>query len=415
LIDKRAVLTALGAATLTAFGMWLVSCTSIEVARSNQHVSWSQGRMGDLPEKWSHRGEWTGIDSCIECHAEEVADFADAAHHDLLDVGADGWGCEACHGPAANHIAADSSKQIDSFERMTTTAVAERCARCHFEDLRALDAAGTHAGAATNNCSWCHAIHPYSIQAFPAEDGPYTVSDCGSCHADAMQVHLSSKHASLVDDCGACHSGGEEHLYSGGAPGSITNPTEEQYQNMCIDCHQSDSDLHNWQTGDHAAAGLNCLDCHQVLERAGRSVAANEIELCASCHPSAAAEFMLPSHHPIGEDEIACSSCHDVHSGDGLFSARQIQSECEACHQQFAGPFAYEHEADRFDGCGACHAGHGSPNRRLLKQTPIRNLCLECHADTPINHNLQGFSVFQNCLDCHTEIHGSHLDRTFFR
>jgi hypothetical protein len=51
----------------------------------------------------------------------------------------------------------------------------------------------------------------------------------------------------------------------------------------------------------------------------------------------------------------------------------------------------------------------------MLKILPVRDMCLQCHASTPANHNLQGFSVFQNCVDCHTEIHGSHLDRTFFR
>ena len=416
MIDRRAVFTTCGAGLLTLLGMWLSACAGPAKPVEGEPAlpRWSQGRMEVLPDKWHERGEWTGSGTCVECHEMEISDFAEASHHRLLEVEGVGWGCEACHGPAEHHIAADSSKEIDSFDRMSTAAVAARCSRCHFEDLRRMDAAGLHSAAAANNCSWCHAVHPATIQGFPSDPGPYTVADCGACHAEAMEVHLSSKHAAMSSGCEACHAGAENHLLSGGAPGTIVKPGGAGYEQMCQQCHQNDHGLQRWESGAHASAGLGCLDCHHVLERAGHPVFADEAAACGECHPAAAAEFQLPSHHPIGDGEVSCVSCHDVHAGEGMFGARKMGVRCDECHPQYAGPFAFEHEADRFDGCGACHAAHGSANRRMLKILPVRNMCLQCHPSIPSFHNT-GEPVFKNCINCHTEIHGSHLDRTFFR
>ena len=84
-------------------------------------------------------------------------------------------------------------------------------------------------------------------------------------------------------------------------------------------------------------------------------------------------------------------------------------------HHHTAGPFVFEHEAGRIDGCGACHAPHGSPNHRLLKMWPVRELCLSCHPVTPPSHNMAPFSPFRECATCHTEVHGSNLDPRLFR
>ena len=64
----------------------------------------------------------------------------------------------------------------------------------------------------------------------------------------------------------------------------------------------------------------------------------------------------------------------------------------------------------------------------MLARQNVSSLCLECHANLPIVPSKTGFigvvppavhdlrtPRFQNCTICHVKIHGSYVDRTFFR
>ena len=66
-------------------------------------------------------------------------------------------------------------------------------------------------------------------------------------------------------------------------------------------------------------------------------------------------------------------------------------------------------------GCTTCHDPHGSPNRRLLHQVDTQQNCIACHGDFPSFHDQTQGSVFTNCLNCHTRIHGSNHSRYLFR
>jgi predicted CXXCH cytochrome family protein len=43
------------------------------------------------------------------------------------------------------------------------------------------------------------------------------------------------------------------------------------------------------------------------------------------------------------------------------------------------GPFVFEHQCVKVEGCGICHDAHGSPNRLLLPYRGVRRLCIQCH------------------------------------
>ena len=53
---------------------------------------------------------------------------------------------------------------------------------------------------------------------------------------------------------------------------------------------------------------------------------------------------------------------------------------CFKCHSEKAGPFVYEHQAVKTEGCVSCHTPHGSANPRLLKRSQVNLVCLECHS-----------------------------------
>ena len=102
-----------------------------------------------------------------------------------------------------------------------------------------------------------------------------------------------------------------------------------------------------------------------------------------------------------------------------------FRAKCLRCHSEKRGPFVYEHEPVRVDGCETCHYPHGSTNSRLLRRPVVFTLCLECHngADSfdrqnsgirtvSGTHNLAD-PRYHNCTTCHVRIHGSNSDATF--
>ena len=94
---------------------------------------------------------------------------------------------------------------------------------------------------------------------------------------------------------------------------------------------------------------------------------------------------------------------------------------CFKCHADKAGPFSFEHEPVKTEGCVACHSPHGSTNPRLLKRAQINLLCLECHTLTqdsgtpaiPSFHNQS--QKYSACTLCHPTIHGSNFDGFFLK
>jgi DmsE family decaheme c-type cytochrome len=123
----------------------------------------------------------------------------------------------------------------------------------------------------------------------------------------------------------------------------------------------------------------------------------------------------MPNHHPLDEGAVKCSDCHDLHrSKPAVFAGKRWTETCARCHRTEATPRLYPHEADRADGCIACHEPHGSPAPRLLRFPRVADLCLSCHIP-PATHDLSPSSAFRSCLACHGEIHGSDVHPKLLR
>jgi len=409
--------------------LWPAGCAggSLAYPESAAYVPW-RARTLSLPAAWDSRGESVGAEVCSICHPEVTAEFAGASHAGLLEGPEGDSGCESCHGPGEAHEESLSPDDIEGFRDSDPGRVAATCASCHLDDLSEMEARGEHYGSDRFACTACHAAHP-GTQLEPLVTPDYLPGGaldprlCMDCHADSIEAHLRSDHASLIKGpfaagCEACHGSAEEHLASGGGSGTMQELSAARKEELCQSCHAKSPSPSAFAHSSHGKAGLGCLDCHSILSTPGKTTVQPEPELCARCHAAESLEFSMPNHHPIPEGAMECSSCHEVHKDRrSVFRDRIVSSRCTECHWRYAGPFVYEHEADRMEGCLACHAPHGSPNRGLLKVYPTRDLCLQCHPDTPANppHNLSDFSPFQNCLRCHTEVHGSDLDPTMFR
>jgi DmsE family decaheme c-type cytochrome len=278
---------------------------------------------------------------------------------------------------------------------------------------------------------------------------PIGAAECTPCHED-VQGHerIAAYHA----DCEACHGGGSLHAESE-AVADIRHPSNGD----CLACHAPGRDTHlAWGTGEHSRAGLLCSDCHNPhattrhhLRSAERVALAPDSaapgasfwdatsRLCVDCHDDVGARFHLPSRHPVREGMMSCTSCHDPHE-DSRVTLGERNARCFACHQDYAGPWIYEHQPVVED-CTQCHDPHGAPAQALL-ETPQPVICIECHSladlwhhntgstgvpgSTPITEDrppagssqaiklLSARTFLRDCTNCHGAVHGSYSDPT---
>jgi DmsE family decaheme c-type cytochrome len=225
--------------------------------------------------------------------------------------------------------------------------------------------------------------------------------------------------------CEACHGPGGAHAKAKGRqPAGIVDfgpgahaPVEKQTA-MCLGCHQQDT-AHAWGSSAHAAADVSCTDCHK-LHDAEDPVrrATTQPDVCGKCHQEQHASLMKPSHHPLREGKMACTSCHSQHGTTAPASLVKstVNEVCTTCHAEFRGPFLWEHQPVTED-CANCHDPHGSTQASLLKvRAPF--LCQQCHeaAGHPsVPNTPQGlpggapspYLLVGGCVNCHSQVHGS--------
>jgi DmsE family decaheme c-type cytochrome len=168
----------------------------------------------------------------------------------------------------------------------------------------------------------------------------------------------------------------------------------------------------------HNENGITCTSCHSVHHsKLEYQLVQQQTPLCFSCHVQQKADFQKPFHHRVEEGLIKCSDCHNAH---GALRDRQLRSTpdqdmvCFKCHSDKRGPFVFEHEPVKGEGCQTCHTAHGSPYPRMLLTARVNSLCLQCHTTIPTGPHSQNLAR-QDCIMCHMSIHGSNIDPRFFK
>lgn len=266
---------------------------------------------------------------------------------------------------------------------------------------------------------------------------------CTGCHDESddagpnmIDLHPSvlsigkTKHGTRADGrtptCTNCHGESEAHVkHRGAGSPPATDITFNKKSKVdvtarneaCLTCHQGSSRI-GWQGGAHGSQDVACTSCHQVHARNDKVMAkASQPEVCFTCHKEQRAQINKPSHHPIIEGKMTCTSCHNVHSDNPKHLVKNSTNDtCYTCHMEKRGPFVHNHQPVTED-CGICHQPHGTTTASLLKaRSPF--LCQECHNID--GHPGQSFglptarttstsalgTVGRGCLNCHTNIHG---------
>jgi DmsE family decaheme c-type cytochrome len=258
---------------------------------------------------------------------------------------------------------------------------------------------------------------------------------CTRCHdEDEFYPVLpigKTKHGTNADErtptCTSCHGESQPHLDGSqtdeNRPPSdvdfrLTSTTPVSKRNeSCLSCHQGGERIH-WQMSTHNSNDVACASCHQVHTEHDRvRDRQTQAEVCFDCHKQQRMDSKKFSSHPIEEGKVICSDCHNTHGSAGVKNLVRdtVVDTCYQCHAEKRGPFIWDHMPVTED-CGNCHNPHGSNISGMLKAR-VPMLCQECHeasshrgvipTDDPSATSTKASTLGRGCLNCHTNIHGS--------
>jgi DmsE family decaheme c-type cytochrome len=286
-----------------------------------------------------------------------------------------------------------------------------------------------HRGAFWGVCAWAAFLAPAEARVVdwtainPGFAGATYVRDvetCGACHEEVIEPYHKTAHGRAfalgprnnleVLNCEACHGPRSQHVQE---PDLTLAMTDRQYEPVCLQCHQ-DSDRMYWQSSLHRTTEVNCTSCHTLMERrSDRALLSqpDESTLCYACHTNVRGEMHKTHRHPVRDNRMECSDCHNPHGspGRGMLVKGTVNETCYSCHQEMRGPFLWEHPPVR-ENCLACHEPHGSNNPGLLI-TKGPSQCVTCHQYgghiNQFRYNRVSTPYGNGCVNCHVAIHGS--------
>lgn len=313
--------------------------------------------------------------ACVRCHSEHNGEsfalvkwnptptgFDHAKAGFTLDGKHAGLVCNQCH--TAQRIApAERPALISKNLARTYLGLSRDCMTCH-EDK--------HRGQLGANCLRCHNTTDWKASRTTFDHnktkyalrGAHIEVDCQKCHApqqDGRPKYVGLK----FDRCADCHSDPHRAAFP---------------QQTCENCHN----VSGWKQTRKFLAAFNHSKTKYPLLGKHVDVA------CQQCHRHA--DFKTAIAHNL------CADCHKPDPHHGQFAKRADGGRCESCHTvdgfKTRVKFALaEHNATAFP----------------LRDRHATVDCAKCH--TPRGRATLYRIKFNQCLDCHKDIHGGQFAR----
>ena len=253
--------------------------------------------------------DYAGEEVCAVCHEAEAASYTSSVHARVLGDASRPpaqRGCEACHGPGANHAEAGGGRgvgNLETFAPSRAAAVRSRpCLACHGDDAALFRVrTGPHAVAGLA-CTECHSGHraaaAHLLRAAPPDL-------CYGCHLQVRaEFALPERHR--VDrgliTCGDCH-----EVHGGRATGLLRPAGNRQ----CLRCHV---EFEGPYVFEHAAVfNEGCTRCHVPHGSVDRHLLIRQqvAQLCYECHTVTPAFHLQPSYRD-------CTRCHVAIHGSNI-------------------------------------------------------------------------------------------------
>jgi DmsE family decaheme c-type cytochrome len=267
---------------------------------------------------------YTGSEVCRTCHPDVWLNFYKNAHYKSIASGKEApekTGCEGCHGPGGNHVAAHGGKTtIRAFSLMSPDQTLNACLECHSKDLSRANIRRSAHTEADVACSSCHSIHkPATTRYLLAKQ---QTELCYSCHATIRaQFEMPVKHRvnEGVVQCTDCHNPHGTFAASWGSGGSAALVTAAlDNEQPCLKCH---IDKRGPFVYEHASVRVEgCAGCHMPHGSTNAKLLQRPVTftLCLECHNGAGTfgrentgVFTTPAtHNMLSPQYQKCTLCH---------------------------------------------------------------------------------------------------------
>ncbi|HFE44024.1 MAG TPA: hypothetical protein ENJ18_00830 [Nannocystis exedens] len=271
------------------------------------------GMPGNAQDYLRHLSRWN--DNCVFCHNTEPRPGAEADGSFTTSVGELGIACEACHGPAGEHI----ERHRDPFRRILLATVAEA------GDPSITDPGDLAPDRSSEVCGRCHGNRIARDLAAVLRDG------------DGFLPGQNLAEVSRPIFADSVLGGSPEKLFEQRFwPDGTPRLSAYEYQGLQLSACYAEGE------------GLACVDCHSMHggdpamqlrpDRQGNAT-------CRSCHD----EVAIPSSHGGHTAAVDCAACHMPRLTYGLVQgmiSHRISSP---------DPGALVGRADQPDACTQCH------------------------------------------------------------
>ena len=294
------------------------------------------------PESDPPNAKWNAV--CIECHAvagkPRIMASSKGIRTTKTEVAELGISCEACHGPAQEHIA-HYQNPFNRYKAKDTKKVA-------LGIINPDDTKIDHRRSA-QVCGQCHSYQFTPNRMDRYNNGPRFIPG-GQLNASANTIVVKPSaftNASLnsQDDMkkftakhGHPHPGKEwlkDRFWSDG----MVRVTGREYNGLL-------------ETACFQKGKMSCLSCHSMHSYHDRNdqlaPRMESNEACYKCHESLRDNLTAHTHHAADSSGSNCYNCHMPHTTYGLLSA--IRS-----HQIDSPKVAIQLETGRVNACNLCH------------------------------------------------------------
>jgi DmsE family decaheme c-type cytochrome len=257
--------------------------------------------------------KYVGSETCKGCHPDVYKQFETTPHWRTLEFKQkDKMGCEACHGPGADHVNAGGGKgTMFNFQGVPAKEISARCLKCHEYGEEHSNFKRSQHSDNQVSCIDCHSPHHAKESQFLLVARQPLL--CFSCHAEVRADFSKTFH----------------HRVNEGLV-------------KCTDCHNQHGGFLTKQLRSTAAQDMVCLKCH--TDKAGPFVyehAPVKTEGCVSCHvPHGSANQRLLKRSQVN---LLCLECHTLTIDSGAPSIPSFHNQaakyqaCTLCHTQIHG------------------------------------------------------------------------------
>jgi DmsE family decaheme c-type cytochrome len=277
-----------------------------------------------LADPWAHaNATYVGSQVCLGCHLVETEHFEKTLMGRIFlqnpRTSQEKLGCEACHGPASEHVEAGGGRgvAIISFRPDSPIPLEQRnavCLDCHEDGKQTFWQGSPHQTRGVA-CTNCHQAHQEDRTKFVK---PTEIETCFQCHTDkrAQQARFS-RHPLLEGKmtCSSCHN---PHGTANFA--LLDAPT---VNDTCYQCHAEKRGPFLWE---HAPVRESCVNCHEPHgTNHANMLTIQPVRLCQQCHTE-------PRHPSSPQNPLSrlaysrgCANCHSAIHGSNSPSGVRFQ------------------------------------------------------------------------------------------